>query len=70
MPLIPMHKEIKVRALLKESLSLREIAKKVGVGRSTVRRIKRAPGLRIRTPRLTHRLRTPKRCELCGAECP
>lgn len=75
--MISVQREETIRHLLSDGLSIRGIADRMEVSRTTVQAIKRASGPRIRkrktpqtkqkTPAGRKRLRESRKCEICGA---
>lgn len=71
--MIPIATELKILDLIARGLTIRNIAKRTGVGRETIVRIEAAGQVRPRpkgrqgTVEKPKRLRTPKYCDACRA---
>lgn len=66
--MISIKKEKWIRLLLKDGLSNRKTARRVGVSRGTVNTIAKLPNLRKRkrSPKALRKLRKPRKCKTCG----
>lgn len=71
--MIPIEKEKQIRELLTMGWSLRQIAAKLEISRTTVKTIKECPELRKRRASVKkteefQKLKEPRKCKICGAK--